>query len=67
MRLVSLGTTTLESARELIGIPKRQEDDLNAFVVLGGKAGQTIGYALNFRRRVLNEFEKLVVLAALET
>ena len=32
MRLVSLGTTTLEAARELIGIPEREERALNLFI-----------------------------------
>ena len=60
MRLVSLGTTTLEDARELIEIPKRQEKALEMFVAVAGKEGAPVGYALAFRRRVRIEFEKLV-------
>ena len=60
MRLVSLGTTTLEGARELIGIPEREGRALNVFVAISGKAGIPIGRAIAFRRRVSSEFEKLV-------
>jgi hypothetical protein len=60
MRLVWVGTTTLDGARELIGIPEQQEHVLQRFVAVSGKAGASIGYALSFRRKVLAEFEKLV-------
>ena len=60
MRLVSLGTTSLEGARELIAIPEREGSALNAFVAISGKAGIPIGRAIAFRRRVSGEFEKLV-------
>jgi len=60
MRLVSLGTTTLDGARDLIGIPERQEQALRMFVAIAGKDGVSIGYAVSFRRRVMIEFEKLV-------
>jgi|HubBroStandDraft_6_1064221.scaffolds.fasta_scaffold592747_1 hypothetical protein len=60
MRLVALGTTTLEDARELIAIPKRQEQALRMFVAIAGKDGASVGYAVSFRRRVMIEFEKLV-------
>jgi hypothetical protein len=60
MRLVSLGTTTLDGARELIEIPERQEKALRMFVAVAGKDGKSVGYALAFRRRVMTEFEKLV-------
>jgi hypothetical protein len=60
MRLIAIGTTTLEGARELIAIPEREESALNAFVAISGKVGKPIGYALEFRRRVSEEFEKLV-------
>jgi|HubBroStandDraft_6_1064221.scaffolds.fasta_scaffold98698_1 hypothetical protein len=65
MRLVSLGTTTLDDARELIAIPERQERALNSFVSLAGKAGVSIGQAVAFRRKVSVEFEKLVALMQL--
>jgi hypothetical protein len=67
LRLVTLGSTTLEDARELIGVPERQANALSAFVALGGKAGQVVGCALVFRRKVLVEFEKLVATAGIET
>lgn len=60
LRLVSLGTTTLDDARELIGIPERQEQALRMFVAVAGKDGASVGYAVSFRRRVMIEFEKLV-------
>jgi hypothetical protein len=66
MRLVSLGTTTLDDARELIGIPEREERALNLFVLSAGKEGVRIGHAIAFRRRVLMEFEKLVASAQLD-
>jgi len=60
MRLVSLGTTTIEGARELIAIPDREESALNAFVAVSGKDGIPIGRAIAFRRKVAGEFDKLV-------
>jgi hypothetical protein len=63
LRLVSLGTTTLEGARDLIAIPERQGRALDAFVRTSGKAGASIGHAVAFRRKVLIEFEKLVASA----
>jgi hypothetical protein len=61
MRLVTLGTTTLDGARELIGIPEREEHALNMFVAFAGKDAAPIGYAVAFRHRVMIEFEKLIV------
>jgi hypothetical protein len=60
MRLVSIGTTSLEGARNLIAIPEKEESALNAFVAISGKAGIAIGQAIEFRRKVSSEFEKLV-------
>ena len=60
MRLVALGTTTLEDARELIAIPERQEQALRMFAAIAGKDGASVGYAVSFRRRVMIEFERLV-------
>ena len=65
LRLVSLGTITLEGARELIAVPEREARVLNAFVAVAGKAGTSVGYALAFRRRVALEFEKLIASANL--
>jgi hypothetical protein len=66
LRLVEIGTTTLEDARELIGIPDREEQALKAFIRVAGKAGIGIGRAVAFRRRVAYEFEMLVSSANLE-
>jgi hypothetical protein len=66
MRLVELGYTTLDGARDLISIPEREARALTAFVRLSGKDGASIGRSLKFRERVLNEFEKLVVSAHLK-
>lgn len=60
MRLVSLGTTTLDDARELISIPEKEEHALSLFIAVAGKEGAPIGRALNFRRKVLAEFDRLV-------
>jgi hypothetical protein len=57
---VSLGTTTIDSARDLIAIPEKQEQVLNAFVSVAGKAGIPILRAVSFRHKVAAEFEKLV-------
>lgn len=62
MRLVSLETTTLEDARELISIPEKEEQVLTLFVAIAGKHGPPIGTALAFRRKVLVEFNKLAAL-----
>jgi hypothetical protein len=66
MRLVALGTTTLEDARELIAIPERQEQALRMFVAVAGKDGASAGYSVSFRRRVMIEFEKLVAAGKVE-
>jgi hypothetical protein len=60
MRLVALGTTTIEGARDLISIPEPQEQVLRLFVAVAGKEGSSVGYAIAFRRKVMAEFEKLV-------
>jgi hypothetical protein len=60
MRLVSLGTTTLEDARELISIPEDQEQALRTFVAIAGKDGASVRSVLEFRQRVMTEFERLV-------
>jgi hypothetical protein len=64
MRLVSLGTTTLDDARELISVPEKETQVLNAFVAVAGKQGAPISRALAFRCKVLVEFEKLVALTS---
>jgi len=60
MRLVWLGTTTIEDARELIAIPEREGSSLEASVAISGRDGVPIGRATAFRRKVSTEFEKLV-------
>jgi hypothetical protein len=60
LRLVSLGTTTVDGARELISVPERETQALHLFLAVAGKEGAPIGRALAFRRKVLREFEKLV-------
>jgi hypothetical protein len=67
MRLVSLGTATLDDARELISVPEREEQALNLFLAVAGKEGAPIGRALAFRRKVLVEFEKLATLTQLNS
>lgn len=60
LRLVSIGTTTLEGARDLIAVPEREEHVLQIFTAIAGKDGAPIGRALAFRRKVAAEFEKLL-------
>jgi hypothetical protein len=60
LRLVSIGTTTLEAARDLIAVPEREEHVLQIFAAIAGKDGAPIGRALAFRRKVMAEFEKLI-------
>jgi hypothetical protein len=67
MRLVTLGTSTLEDARDLISIPERQEQALKLFVAVARKEGASIARAVTFRRKVAEEFEKLAALMKLET
>jgi hypothetical protein len=67
MRLVLLGTSTLDDARDLISIPDKQEQALNLFVAVAGKDGASIARAVAFRRRVSEEFEKLADLMASKT
>jgi hypothetical protein len=62
MRLVSIGTTTLDGARDLISVPERETHALNLFLAFAGKDGAPIGHALAFRRKVSVEFEKLASL-----
>ena len=61
LRLVSLGTATIDDARDLIAIPEKQERLLNAFVSVAGKSGAPIHAAVSFRHKVAAEFEKLIV------
>jgi hypothetical protein len=60
LKLVSLGTTTVEGARDLIAIPEKETHALQMFLAVAGKDGAPIGRALAFRRKVLDEFEKLL-------
>jgi hypothetical protein len=61
LRLVSLGITTLEGARDLIAVPEREEAVLKAFAMQGGRDGMAIGRAVIFREKVLKEFDQLVL------
>lgn len=60
LRLVSLGTTTVDGARDLITVPEKETHALHMFLAIAGKDGAPIGRALAFRQKVLNEFEKLL-------
>ena len=60
LKLVDLGTTTLDGARELISVPEKETHALHMFLAVAGKDGAPIGRALTFRRQVLDEFEKLL-------
>jgi hypothetical protein len=60
LRLVSIGTTTIDDARDLIAIPEKQERVLRAFISVAGNSAAPIHRAVNFRHKVAAEFEKLV-------
>ena len=60
LRLVSLGTTTIDDARDLIAIPEKQERMLKAFISDAGGSATPIHRAVSFRHKVAAEFEKLV-------
>ena len=60
LKLVSLGTTTIDGARDLITVPEKETHALHMFLAMAGKDGAPIGRALAFRQKVLNEFEKLL-------
>jgi len=66
MRLVSLGTTTLDDARDLISVPEKESHALHLFVAISGKDTAPIGHALAFRRKVSVEFEKLARLMQMD-
>jgi hypothetical protein len=66
MRLVSLGTTTLDDARDLISVPEKESHALHLFVAISGKDAASIGHALAFRRKVSVEFEKLARLMQMD-
>lgn len=48
MWLVSLGTASIDDARELIAIPEPQEQALTLFVALAGEEGAPIRRAIAF-------------------
>jgi hypothetical protein len=60
LRLVSIGTTTIDDARDLIAIPEKQERVLRAFISVAGNSAAPIHRAVSFRHKVAAEFEKLV-------
>lgn len=66
LRLVTLGNTTLDGARDLISVSTREADALNAFIAVGGKVGAPIRNAIMFRERVLAQFELLVQACGLQ-
>lgn len=59
-RMVTYGSCTIESIRELISVPPEIESALLAYADRFPKDGERIHCVLQFRRRVAQEFERLV-------
>lgn len=58
-RMMSYGSSTMESVRELISVPAKLEAALLAYAHRYPKDGQRIRRVLQFRRKVAEEFERL--------
>jgi hypothetical protein len=59
-RMVTCGSCTVESIRDLISVPQEIESALRAYADRFPKDGQRIRCVLRFRERVAHEFERLV-------
>ena len=59
-KMVSYGSSTVESIRELISVPAKIEAALLAYADRYRKDGQRIHCVLQFRRKVAEEFDRLV-------
>jgi hypothetical protein len=59
-RMVTYGSCTIESIRDLISVPSEIESALLAYANRFPKDGERIHCVLQFRRRVAQEFERLV-------
>jgi hypothetical protein len=59
-RMVTYGSCTIESIRDLISVPPEIESALLAYADRFPKDGERIHCVLQFRRRVSQEFERLV-------
>jgi hypothetical protein len=59
-RMVIHGSSTVESMRDLISVPQEIESALLAYADRYPKDGQRIHCVLQFRRRVGQEFERLL-------
>jgi len=59
-RMVTLGSCTIESMRELISVPAEIESALLAYANRYPKDGERIHCVLQFRRKVGVEFERLL-------
>lgn len=58
--LIGRNGNTVEKIRELIAVPPEIEAVLRAYTVRYPEDGASVGRALEFRRRVGEEFERLV-------
>jgi len=61
-RMVTQGSCTVGSIRDLISVPPEIESALRAYADRFPKDGQRIHCVLRFRERVAHEFERLVQL-----
>ena len=59
-RMVMYGSCTIESIRDLISVPSEIESALLAYANRFPKDGERIHCVLQFRRKVAQEFERLV-------
>ena len=59
-RMVTQGSCTVESIRDLISVPPEIESALRAYADRFPKDGQRIHCVLQFREKVAHEFERLV-------
>jgi len=59
-RMVTYGSCTIESIRDLISVPPEIETALLAYADRFPKDGERIHCVLQFRRKVAQEFERLI-------
>jgi hypothetical protein len=59
-RMVIFGSSTIDAMRDLISVPPKIEGALLAYADRYPKDGQRIQCVLQFRRRVAEEFERLL-------
>lgn len=66
LRLVGKNGDTVETVRELIGVPPRIAAEIQAYLRAHPEDEPAFGTVLSFRQRVSEEFERLVTCCATE-